>query len=411
MRDSSRAQDGATRWPLNAMPKASKLRVAVLLSGREQFSSFYGGALARWTFEVYRRLQDVADVTVLGYPTRAEDLYPLRHYTSLAVPACALLGRVPYLRRFEDRLWLNSLGRRLRESDVVHVHNRPQWIEILRELGVRGRLVLHLQNDHIGHWAPTELDRLAEQVDVVVVCSGYLRSSFEARSEALAEKTQVIFNGVNTQLFCPREDLREARTILFVGRFAREKGVLELVRAFSRVGKSYPEAMVIVGTTGFGRHAETAYVKEVRAQAAEIAETRCGKVEFVGYIHHDSGLPGYFQRATVFCCPSLFQEPFGLVNAEAMACASPVVGSDRGGIPEVLGSTGVLINPEDTDALATVVGGLLGSCQERKRLGWEAYARCLRLFDWAVIAREWAGVLTGNPAAFCGCHGAQAITR
>ena len=384
----------------------------MLLSGREQFSPFYGGALARWTFEVYRRLQDVADVTVLGYPTQPDERYTIRHQTSWIAPACASLARIPYLRRWEDHLWLKSLGRRLRESDVIHVHNRPQWVEILRELGVQKRIVLHLQNDHVGHWAPTELDRLAEQVDVVVVCSGYLRRTFETRSEALAAKTRVVFNGVDTQLFYPREDLREAQTMLFVGRFAREKGVLELVRAFSNVGKSYPEArLVIVGTTGFGRHAETAYVKEVRAQAAEIAETRCGKVEFVGYVHHDSGLPGYFQRATVFCCPSLFQEPFGLVNAEAMACATPVIGSERGGIPEVLGDTGVLVDPEDTDALATAVGGLLESCQERKRLGWEAYERCMRLFDWEVIAHEWAGVLTGNPAGFCGCHGAQAVTQ
>jgi hypothetical protein len=53
----------------------SKLSVAVLLSGREQFSVYYGGAIARWTYEVYSRLGDHVDVKVYGFPTDLGSAY------------------------------------------------------------------------------------------------------------------------------------------------------------------------------------------------------------------------------------------------------------------------------------------------------------------------------------------------
>jgi glycosyltransferase involved in cell wall biosynthesis len=118
-----------------------------------------------------------------------------------------------------------------------------------------------------------------------------------------------------------------------------------------------------------------------------------GKIQFTGYIHHDRDLPSWFQRATVFTSPSLFQEPFGLVNAEAMACATPVVGANRGGIPEVLGNAGRLVDPEDIENFAATLSSLLAQPAERALLGAAAYERCRRMFDWRLIAGNWVPLL------------------
>ena len=80
------------------------LKVGVLLSGREQFSPFYGGALARWTYEVYRRLRDRMEVTVFGFPTSAEHLYDLSHRSSAVWRACDVLYKMPFLRRWDHGL-------------------------------------------------------------------------------------------------------------------------------------------------------------------------------------------------------------------------------------------------------------------------------------------------------------------
>jgi spore coat protein SA len=376
------------------LARSQKLSVAVLLSSQEKFSAYHGGALARWTYEVYSRLTVEIDTTVFGFPTPPDDLYPLSHQSSGAWRACKFVSRIPLARRYEEQLWLRALMWRLGEFDLLHVHNRPQWVAALRRMGYEGAILLHLQNDHLGHWTSQMLGDLALQVDQVVVCSNFLRDCFALKSSALAAKTQVVFNGVNRDLFFPREEVREPKTIFFVGRLNAEKGVHQLVQAFARVMQAHPDAtLVIGGTTGFGIHQETEYVREVRALANSVAQHCEGKIQFTGYIHHDKDLPLWFQRATIFTSPSLFQEPFGLVNAEAMACATPVVGANRGGIPEVLGSTGRLVDPEDVEDFAATLSALLAHSADRARLGAAAYERCRRMFDWRLIAESWTALL------------------
>jgi glycosyltransferase involved in cell wall biosynthesis len=371
-----------------------KKSVAVLLSSREKFSAYYGGACARWTYEAYSRLGGQLDVTVFGYPTAPEDLYPLRHATSPSWRFCDFLSKIPVARRYHENVWLRALFSRLRTFDVIHVHNRPQWARVLHDFGYQGAIVLHLHNDHLGHWTASMLDELARHLEVVAVCSEYLRNTFAAKSPSLAAKTRVVLNGVNTDLFFPREELREPKTIFFAGRLHPEKGVLQLVQAHARVLKVHPDAkLVISGSTAFGSQVPTPYVREVESLASSIVKSHPGSVQFTGYIHHDQDLPAWFQRATIFASPSIFQEPFGLVNAEAMACATPIVGSRRGGIPEVLGDTGLLIDPEDIEGFADAICTLLGNPEYATNLGRAALQRCREMFDWQVVAQRWNSLL------------------
>ena len=78
-----------------------------------------------------------------------------------------------------------------------------------------------------------------------------------------------------------------------------------------------------------------------------------------------------------------------MVNAEAMACGTPVVGSNRGGIPEVVGETGILVNPENVEELAGALSNLLDSVDYRSSLGRAAQERCREIFDWDIVARQW----------------------
>jgi glycosyltransferase involved in cell wall biosynthesis len=366
------------------------MRVAVLLSGRAQFSVYYGGALVRWTHEVYRQLRPEIEVTVFGFPTDPSTRYPLPHETSAWYRACLAMAKVPLLRRWEDEVWLRALIARLRSFDLVHIHNRPQWAPALRRLGYRGRIIVHLQNDHLGHWSAEMLDDLAPHLDAVVVCSTYIGEQFCHKSGALAKKTKLIFNGVNRELFFPREELREPKTIFFVGSFIPNKGVLQLARAYDRVLEVHPDAKLVVGGSAqFGVNRETPYIRQVREVAESIRERTGVEIQFTGSLHHDKELPAWFQRATVFSCPSLFQEPFGLVNAEAMACATPAVGTNRGGVPEVLGAGGVTIDPENTEEFAAALSSLLADPGERLRLGRAGLERTRTVFDWRVIAENW----------------------
>jgi spore coat protein SA len=379
---------------VSANTETKRTSVAVLLSGREKFSPYFGGAIARWTYEVYRRLSDQFDVTVFGHPTEKKDIYPLRHESDGVWRLCDCVAKILLLRRYEETIWLRALMRRLRGYDMVHIHNRPQWVRTLRKLGYAGAIMLHLHNDHLGHWSAAALDALATEVNAVAVCSGYLGSTFMSGSPALSVKTRVVFNGANLELFSPREEFREPKTIFFVGRVEPLKGVLQLLQAYEKVLDTHSDAkLVIGGSSGFGTHMKSGYVRQVRALAEMLTEKRHAQIQFTGYLDHDRELPRWFQKAAIFVCPSLVRETFGLVNAEAMACATTVVASNRGGIPEVIGDTGRLIDPEDTNQFASAISELLSDPQQCRQLGQAGYDRCRTLFDWRVIAANWTAVL------------------
>jgi spore coat protein SA len=208
-------------------------------------------------------------------------------------------------------------------------------------------------------------------------------------------------------LFYPREEVREPKTIFFVGRFDEQKGVLQLLQAYEAVLDAHPDTkLVIGGATGFGTHSETLYVRQVRELARLLEKNKRAQIHFTGYLDHDRDLPLWFQRATVFACPSIFEEPFGLVNAEAMACATTVVGARRGGIPEVLGNAGRLADPENVQEYASALSELLAQPQHCRDLGRAGRERCRTMFDWSVTAETW---MTLVDSVFR--HGTSALSR
>ena len=88
--------------------------------------------------------------------------------------------------------------------------------------------------------------------------------------------------------------------------------------------------------------------------------------------------------ATAFVFPS-FLEGFGLPAVEAMACGAPVVASDRGSLPEVVGSAGQLFDPHDHIALARILGRLASDDLYRQELHRSSLERA-RIFRWELSA-------------------------
>jgi starch synthase len=106
-------------------------------------------------------------------------------------------------------------------------------------------------------------------------------------------------------------------------------------------------------------------------------------------------------HATVFACPSLY-EPLGIVNLEAMACGTAVVGSRVGGIPEVVaeGKTGLLVPPGDPPALAGAINALVTDSSRAADMGRLGRERAVAEFGWAAIAAQTAALyaeLAGSP--------------
>jgi glycosyltransferase involved in cell wall biosynthesis len=174
--------------------------------------------------------------------------------------------------------------------------------------------------------------------------------------------------------------------VLFVGRLASNKGLLELVDAFETLARRVPDAtLVLVGEDGGMR-------REVEARIAR--RSLAGRVRWTGFLSEDRLLRAAFREARIFVLPSEY-EAFGLVLLEALAQGTPVIASRVGGIPEVLddGQAGVLVPPNDARPLAEALGALWEDADRRKALG--AYGR-----DHVVPRYRWETVVDRLEAVF-----------
>ena len=161
-------------------------------------------------------------------------------------------------------------------------------------------------------------------------------------------------------------------TILYVGGLTEQKGVLVLLEAFAEVKRRVPDARLVYAGTG-------ALQRALQQRAAEL---RCAdSVEFRGFVARDDIVATY-QSAHVVAVPSIWNEQFGLVGPEALACGVPCVGSNIGGIPEWLhdGQWGYTVQPRNSLALAERLVALLTDRARCQELGLRGREFVLRAF-------------------------------
>jgi glycosyltransferase involved in cell wall biosynthesis len=188
--------------------------------------------------------------------------------------------------------------------------------------------------------------------------------------EGVPGPVEVVPNGVPVR--AARPPLGDAPVVAFAGRLAREKGADVLLRAFRRVADALPAARLVVAGDGAQRPA-----LERLAAALGLGD----RVALLGHLPPDA-LERALEGAWVQAVPSRWDEPFGLVAAEAMMRGTAVVASGSGGLAEVVedGRSGLLVPPGDEEALAGALLRVLRDRGEAERLGAAGRARALERF-------------------------------
>ena len=175
-----------------------------------------------------------------------------------------------------------------------------------------------------------------------------------------------------------------AKVILFVGRLNRDKGVLDLAAAFDVVAKQHGEvALLLVGA-------------EEDVSFARIQEICHAEHERLRYLSFTSKPERYMAAADVFCLPS-YREGFGMTIIEAAACGVPTVASRIYGITDAVeeSRTGLLFRAGDMPELVQQLSRLLVDDELRQRMGGDARARALDLFDSRKITMEMVNLYDG----------------
>ncbi len=194
-------------------------------------------------------------------------------------------------------------------------------------------------------------------------------------------KISVIPNGVDVNRFSPdnkNENVDRRPTILYMGRLVPKKGVHILIRAMSHIVKKYPDALLLIGGKGkmktfLSSYANTLGLKE--------------NVRFLGYVP-DNMLPNLYSSSDVFVLPSVTAESFGITLLEAMASGTPVIGSSVGGIPEVIGDCGLIVEPGNPKKLSDAVITFLDDENLREKFGRKGRKRVEEKYSWDIVGKN-----------------------
>ena len=257
-----------------------------------------------------------------------------------------------------------------------------------------------------GYDVSTWVERTAlEMADAVIAVSEGTKADVLGLFDIDPARIHVIHNGIDTDEYRPVEEADALERfgvdpavpyVLFVGRITRQKGIVHLVRAIRHLD---PGIQVVL-CAGAPDTKEIAAEMEAGVREAQAAH---GGVHWIAEMVDRPTVRQLYSHAAVFCCPSVY-EPFGIINLEAMACATPVVASRVGGIPEVVvdGETGLLVpfeamgggsfGPADPDgfsrALAEAINALMADPARRQAMSEAGRRRAVGSFSWASIAHQ-----------------------
>jgi starch synthase len=304
------------------------------------------------------------------------------------------------------------------DADIVHCHTWYSHLGgILAKLNYGLPFVLTVHSlEPLRPWKREQLgggydfsswvERTAmEMADAVVAVSKETKADVLRLFDVPADRVHIIYNGIDPQEYHTAGGRTELAAhgidpdqpyVLFVGRIARQKGIIHLVNAIKFLAPGFQ----IVLCAGAPDTPEIA--AEMKAAVAAAQALRPGIIWIEQMVSKATAIELY-ANAAVFCCPSIY-EPFGIINLEAMACETAVVASAVGGIKEVVvhGETGFLVpleqmaqspyepvHPEQFSRdLAARINELMADPALRARFAQAGRRRAADHFSWGAIARQ-----------------------
>jgi glycosyltransferase involved in cell wall biosynthesis len=341
--------------------------------------------LVPWVQKKWDELGAVLDLRVLNAGSGAGD----SRFRLLPDAAAPFYTRLPFeiarsLRAFPADVIVASdpyigaaarLGRALARSHaklIVEVHGDPATFT--RAYGSPARHALSSLADAIARSA-------IRHADATRALSAFTSSLVQAQTGRPATASFPTYSDLSAFHDPPLVPLPDERRIVFVGALERYKNVDGLAAAWRRVAASDPQALLVVVGRG-SRHAVIdALVADLPGQVTQHAELP------------PEGVVRELDAARALVLPS-YPEGLGRVVLEAFARGRAVVGTDGGGIPDIVtdGVDGLLIPRADTDALVAALGRILDDKQLAERLGAaarETYARWHQtVTDFAAAYRE-----------------------
>jgi glycosyltransferase involved in cell wall biosynthesis len=332
------------------------------------------GGLESYAFHIAQGLMQAYDYEIVavtsnpnGKKQSVEDYCGIKVYR---LPIMLRIGNTPI-----NPFWYLTLKRIIRteKPDIINSHQPVPFIGDLTAF-LTGNIPFVLTY-HAGTMKKNKfpidivislyerfvLPHTAKKAKKIICASSFVRNTI---LKEYTYKSTIIHPGVDITIFKPNLSVkREKNTILFICNYRnmhRMKGLYCIIDAI----KTFPEIKLrIVGEKG--DFTDKRIISVGRKQGADLVEE--------------------IQKASIVILPSIeYMEAFSMVLVEAMACQTPVIGSNRGGIPEVIrdGIDGFIVPANDSNALAQAISKILADTELAARLGQCGEAKVREKLTW-----------------------------
>jgi glycosyltransferase involved in cell wall biosynthesis len=285
------------------------------------------------------------------------------------------------IRKFEvlRNAWAFRSMIRAFEPDIVHIHYIPNSIiNLLWYWGMKNLFVSPWGSDIITDYS-VEIEGssfyrrfLFRQARVVTATS---HSLADVTRHYTDKEVHVVPFGVDCRMFRPTEriNMTSAVTLGFVKHLKSKYGPEYLIRAMEMVVGQYPRTRLLMAGSGELR-------SQLEALTGQLGLTQ--NISFLGAIEHRQ-VPEVLKNVDIFVMPSI-REEFGVAAVEAQATEIPVVATRVGGVPEVVrdGITGILVEPRNSEQLATAIIELIENPEKRREMGKEGRKYVLSHYRW-----------------------------
>jgi len=219
-----------------------------------------------------------------------------------------------------------------------------------------------------------------QKSDGVTAVSDYLKE----RTQEIVGGTKsidVIYNFINTENFGRRETpgvtRREGRAVIHISNFRPVKRIVDVVNVFALIRKRMKSVLLMVGDG------------PERAKAEKMCHD-LGIIDSVRFLGSRTPIQDLLSVSDIMLFPSE-SESFGLAALEAMACEVPVIGTNSGGLPEVVvdGETGLLFRVGDVESMAEGAVSILESEERKAHMGKKGRERAAAFFDSSLIVPQY----------------------
>lgn len=316
----------------------------------------------------YGGIERVVSGLVDELTARGHQITLFAHPESRTSAAHIPYGRPPHrgLRARATELWQvgSALWARRRQFDIVHSFGR--LAALLPVLVDRSLPKIQSYQREIPWHGLNRGLRLAGSSLTFTACSSAM---WVNHNHASSGHWATVYNGVDVDLYTPTAAVEDAAPLVFLGRLERIKGVHTAIAIARRAGRQLIIAGNRVASAEGSRYFESAIEPHLDGRL----------VKYVGPVD-DTAKNALLGAAAAFLMPIEWEEPFGIVMVEAMACGTPVIGFARGAVPEVIddGVTGAVV--ADVDAAVRAVDRVVQLDRQRVR------TRCEQRFSYTVIA-------------------------